>query len=468
MNVRTIAAGFFLVLGCLMTVPASLTIWQERNILNEDRFVNTVTSILDDQDVQTAVASRMTDAVMIRLDVPARLDAAITRLDERSSNPNVSSLNVLEGPIESVARDAVYGVCLRIIQSDIGSNARELVLRLVHRSFIAIIQNDGEYLKGTGGKIVLDVSPLIDEAVRTVAGEKAASTVSQKLGDDGAQIVLVQSRNDTIIWRMLGWIDDLDPVVPIIAAILLVIAVLLAHDRIRMIGVIGGAIVLVTGLTLFLVVSPLKGLATSWPPRPEGQTAAVAAYNVLLDSFRRQELLLVLGGVAMMAFSVGARSPRFAKAFREESGGDAGEGARSWVAEHLSLLRGVGLGVTALVLLLWNDPTPRIFVTAVLLLLAYLGVLWGIASETQAARYMRRTTGHFVQPNGSAVHGDANLIARWSGILRVAGILVAAAILVIAPGVTLRLITLVVAGLLLYLAALDYLASRGENQRDEQ
>ena len=468
MTIRGLVAGLFLVLGSLMTIPGSIAIWQERTILNEDNFVKTTTDVLDQPDVQTLVASRMTDAIMTQLDVENRIDSALVNLQESRASDNGLDLTILERPIVSSARNVIYQVCVRIVQSDLGSNARDTVLRTVHRAFLAVVQNNNESLKTTNGQVVLDLRPLVVDAIDNLASERVASAADAKLSPDAGQIVLVEGRGQSGVWTLLGWLDDFDPVVPLVAIALLIVALVVSADRTRMLGFIGAAIVLTSGLAVFLASTPLKDLATNWPPRQEGRDAAASAYDVLLNSFRRQELYFAMAGMGLVSTSAIARHPQFFRSIRAHfsGAGDASEGVglRSWITARSTAIRAAGLAVAAVTLELWPDPTTRVIITVLGALSSFIAIMWLVTSETEFAASTRKRVGRVIGP-GRSQSQDARVpaIARWAGILRVAGIVVAAAVLLLAQKVTPGLLVLVFASVLLYLAIVDYLSSRRES-----
>jgi hypothetical protein len=274
----------------------------------------------------------------------------------------------------------------------------------------------------------MDLRPAIDKVIHEVAAERIEGALSERVDADAGQVTLVQSRNEGPVWTLLGLMDDFNPWIPAISFGLLSMAVILSTDRTRMIGVVGAAIVGASALAIVAFASPVRELATSWPPRREGQDAAAAAYDVILNSFRRQELYLSLIGIGLVGFSLVARESNLRAIRTAISGGDDDEtsGVRPWVLAHMTALRAAGLTVAAIALLFWPDPTGRVLVTTIGLLAAYLIVLWTITSDTPAAASLRTHTSKFLKPTSLPVStGRSHWVGRWAGILRVGGVAVA-------------------------------------------
>ena len=63
---RSLIAGFLVVVGALMTVPGGVAVWQERVFLDEDTFVSTIDEAFEQEEVQVAIAEQLTDVIMER------------------------------------------------------------------------------------------------------------------------------------------------------------------------------------------------------------------------------------------------------------------------------------------------------------------------------------------------------------------------------------------------------------------
>lgn len=298
MNPRSLTAGLLLVLGALLSVPASIAVWQDRQVLDEDRFVASANEALDDNDVQAVLAARMADAVVMQLE-------SLTGLG------GTSSLSILQSPLVGLSRSAITDVCLTVLRSDSFVNLRENMLREAHRAVKAALLDDSQYVRENGERIELDLRPLIFEAVRQIGGEIAVQATQAVTTPDTGVIVLVQGSDAQLVRDIGDWMDRVNPLVPIVTAAVLLLAIAAAHRRVRMLGIAGGALALVAVVTVLLLEFPVRELATGWPQDPQDQDAARATYEAFFGSFVKQEVILILlaAGTGVIALAASKLSP---------------------------------------------------------------------------------------------------------------------------------------------------------------
>ena len=67
----------------LLTIPGSIGAWQERAVLDEDAFVDTVDEAFERDEVQTTLANRLTDAAMEHLENRDRIGEGLAELESR-------------------------------------------------------------------------------------------------------------------------------------------------------------------------------------------------------------------------------------------------------------------------------------------------------------------------------------------------------------------------------------------------
>jgi hypothetical protein len=220
---------------------------------------------------------------------------------------------------------------------------------------------------------------------------------------------------------------------------------------------------------LLALAAPVKELATSWPPTPEGQEAAKEVYDIVLDSFRRQELFVFVIGLGMVLGGAAAGDRRLVEALRSASRREGEVDGGGLVRERAGALRLAGLVVAGTILILWPDPTSRVVLTVGGLLILYLGWIWLVASDSQwAANARERIADGLAGSRDAPIQrgGFVGWVARNSGLLRLLGILVAAALLLFVWDLSTGGFVLIAAGALLYLAAVEW-ASTAARQPPE-
>src|SRR3569833_304651 len=62
-----------LAVGFLLVPISAIAIWSRNQLLNTDRYVNTVSPLASNSDIQHAVATRAVDALFSSVDVPEKI-----------------------------------------------------------------------------------------------------------------------------------------------------------------------------------------------------------------------------------------------------------------------------------------------------------------------------------------------------------------------------------------------------------
>ena len=460
MPIRLLVASFLIILGGVLSIPAAISIWQERQIQDEDNFVSTTTEVFEDEQVQVVLATRLTEVIMTQTDIQQYISDGLVDLEDRAGTNVPAGIKLLAAPLTRLATQTVYDICLDILQSDAFSTVLETALRTTHKAVMAVIKDDSALLSETNGQVILNLRPVIEQVVQELAGDRGQEALSQlNIPDDAGQIVIRDQAENPWIWKVAKWVDDFDPIIPIVTAIVFLLAIAIARGRRRAIIATGATLAIVAGLTLLALGAPVKELATSWPKTDEGKEATKQAYDIILNSFRRQQFITVLFGLGMVAVASAAGDKRVVAMLRRSERREEG-GFEGFVRERVVGLRLAGLALAGVILILWPDPTLRTVLTVGFLLVTYLGLIYLFASESSWAASARSSlagwTAGMADEQGEAPPGVVGWVVRHAGILRVAGIVVGAALVLFVWDLSLGGMVLIVAGELLYLALIEW------------
>jgi hypothetical protein len=465
---RGFFVALFIVLGGILVIPASLAVWQEREILDEDNFVATVNEVFQDEDVQVAIATRLTATIMEEGDISGRIESGLEEVQARNERVPEGIL-LLKGPLTNVAEEAIYRLTIRALESPRLEAALDAALRAAHRTLMAILDEDNELLQVEDGVLYLNLQPVVEQVIVELAGERGLDLLDKiDIPDDAGKIEITSASDNEAIWTLARWVDKFDPILPIMSAAFFVLAIAIARRRSRALIGVGTAIAVVSALALFTIAVPLKELATSWPPREEGVAAAESTYEILVDSFRSQQLFLVIVGIAMVGGGFLGGDTEFMRTLRTKIRGKPGEGPtlREWAIERVHVLRLVGLGLGALFILVWPDPSTRLTVTVLVIVGLYLVAVTALTSAAEWARRVREKANELLgapkEPVEAGVprSGTAMWVERHSGLLRLIGLVAAIILLAAWPNFTFGTFFVVSALTLMYLAAIDWLSNR--------
>ena len=112
---RAIAAVICLVLAGLLTTPAAVAYWGQRTLNDADRYVDTVGPLVDSEEVQDVIATKVTEAIQQQVDIEKILNDVFA--GDHHMNGLGSSCSV--GPL-SAAVNGSLPACVRPDQQEVG------------------------------------------------------------------------------------------------------------------------------------------------------------------------------------------------------------------------------------------------------------------------------------------------------------------------------------------------------------
>ena len=180
MPFRFILVSFLIVLGGALSVPAAIAVWQEREIQDEDAFVQNVHDVVTDEDVQIVLAARLTERIMTRTDLQARISEGLANLEERADSDAARGLRLLAAPLTRLARETINRICLDILRSDAFDAILETAARVTHRAVMAVVKNERGLIQENNDQVVLNLRPVIVQVVENLAGERAEAALMRR------------------------------------------------------------------------------------------------------------------------------------------------------------------------------------------------------------------------------------------------------------------------------------------------
>jgi hypothetical protein len=236
---RTILVWVLLVLGTVVVLVGSLTVWVKRQALDTDSWVDTSTRLLEDDDVRGAISIYIVDELYANLDPQETLE------DQLPEN-----LQGLAGPIAGALRQpAVEGVD-RFLQRPRVQALWERANRAAHEALLRVLEDETRAGVSTaGGVVTLDLRTLLVSIGEELGfGEQLDSRLPETAG----QITILQSdqleaaQTGVKVLKVLSWL------IVFIAIAFFAGAVWLARRRRETLRNVGAALVLV-GIALLVV-----------------------------------------------------------------------------------------------------------------------------------------------------------------------------------------------------------------------
>ncbi|MEV0952024.1 hypothetical protein [Promicromonospora sp. NPDC050249] len=373
---RSAAAAVLILVGALLAPVGVVAAWAERTLTDTDRYVATVGPLADDPTVQSALAGRMTQAVMTRIDIGALLDSVAGGLDERDVAPRAAAaLPMLEAPLTSGVESFVRRAADRVVTSDEFADSWERANRVAHEQLVAVMQGSGGDVVqlGQDGQLTVQLAGMIDLLKTRLVD--AGFELAANLPTINATFTVLQTSQLVEIRNRYAQVVALGTWLPWVVLLLLGAGVVLAVRHLRAL-VVAGLALTVGMLVLALGLAIARGL---YLDALSGVVLRLDAAQVVFDQlvlFLRAALRTVgvLGLVVALAAYLGGSSQSArglragvgkgfgnARAWAEGRGVTSGP-AGVWLARYRGVVRAAVVAFAALVLLLAANPTPGLVV----------------------------------------------------------------------------------------------------------
>lgn len=403
----------------LMMITTLVSVWTTRTALNTDKFVARVSPIIDQPQVQDAVAT----------EISTQLEAALN-LQPKIASALPENLQFLAGPVASGVNTIIEKQVRKVVGTQAFANVWDQALRLSHEELVSVLKGQTQGIKVVNGKVVIDLIPVVNQVLQNLSAQlptifgqtvslqlpanasldRIRSAVQNYLGvtlpPDFAQIPIADSQDLTAAQNGVKIINVSAVLVVLLTLLFFVLAVVIAPSRRRTLLQIGLWTAIFTALVFFVVRGVLRNTVAGVDPAYLADAATVAL-RTLFATLRTFATVLFWSGLVLAAamYLVGpgrfpvwlrggvARGSRAVTARARQTMAD--EGFAAWVAQYLDPLRIGGVVVAAVVLLIWPSWTG-LLVIGILLVLYEVGVT--LAARPPGSRTGHATTGGTAAP----------------------------------------------------------------------
>lgn len=357
--VRSTAVVVLMGLGFLLVPTAGVAVWTRNTLLNTDRYVETVAPLSESSAVVDDVANAITDQIFAQVDVEQLLQDNLPPELSFAAGP-------LTGQIESTTNDLV----VKALESDRFDALWRAINRQASASVVAVVTNQdtSQVLQIKNGQMFLDLGPVIDD-VKSQLSEQGLSIVD-KLPAVNPTVELPVANVSYIQDAQTGVraLNTLANVLPWIAALCFIGAVLLSRDRRRSLVWTGGLIsaaALLVGLSLAVGRGIYLDSVTS---DMVSQDTAAVVFDTVVRFLRNGVRVFFFLGI-VLAFGAAVTGPAaWARKTREVSGGLVTQGGErtGWstgrfgvfVAAHRMGIQLAAAAVFGVGIFLVDRPTP--------------------------------------------------------------------------------------------------------------
>jgi hypothetical protein len=369
---RSLIAVVLIVLGCVLAPVAGVAVWTNNQVSNTDRFVRSISPLIEDPDVQNRITDRVTDTIFQYVDVQGIADDGVNALVDQGLPDRIGDrLLTLTPTLTSAVTGFVHDKVAELVASPAFVAAWNQALAVAHRQMNAVLSGDSESIVIRGDSVFLDLAPFIDLAKQRLsdAGLTAVSLVPE------VHPTVELAKADTLVRAQTAYdtLNTVAGVLPWIVLGLFVVGIYLARNRFRaMVGTGLGLVLsmLVLAVALLVARSLLAGTAS-------GFDIVVTYLRLGLRALIVLGLVLALAGFLAGRSDSAVRIRRWASARLHgiRGGPAAGGPVATWTRAHV---RGLRVGAVALAVLAFvfvTQPTGAVILLIAALLLVALAVI---------------------------------------------------------------------------------------------
>jgi hypothetical protein len=374
---QRVVSVILLVVGFILVPLSAVAIWTNNQLTNTDRYVETVSPLADNEDVQQTVATAVVNALFTNVDVAQQIEDALPKRAKFLGEPVA---NAMQGYATDVAE--------RILASAQFQDLWDAINRRAHNQLVALLEDDPGKAPGAvsikDGQVKLDLSQVIKKVQDALVDRGLGFLADVDVPPVSRTIAIINTEGLAEARTYVGILNTLAWVLPVLGVLALVGAALVVPNKRR--ATVRSAIVLVAACVLTLVLLAIaRSLYLDAATTPKvNQPTAEAVFDILVRNLRYGVIVLGVIGViiALVAYFAGPSAP--AKATRRlasrgvagarDKAGDLGYQPNAFeelVGAHKRAIEWAIAALAVLVLVLWDRPgiTVVVFIAVVALIL---------------------------------------------------------------------------------------------------
>jgi hypothetical protein len=382
---RRVLSIVLLVVGFILIPLSAVALWSRNQLLNTDRYVETVSPLASNSDIQAAVSRTVVDALFSNADVQKRIENALP-----------SRADFLGAPLSNALENYATQLTDKLLASSQFQTLWDGANKRAHTQLVALLTDDSGKKNGAlaikNGTVSLDISDVITKVQGRLvdAGLTFLSNVKVPPVSRSVEIIdskgLADARSYASLLNTLAW------VLPFLAFGALIASALLVRTRRR--ATIRAALVLVAACAFTLVVLALARTLYLDAVKSANQDAASAMFDILIRNLRYGLITLGVIGivVAIAAYFVGPSSAAV-KARSLASAGIGGARSRArdagyeggpvaqFFGRHKRGLELTVVGLVVLVFVIWDRPGVGAVLFLAIVCLLLIGVVEFLARD---------------------------------------------------------------------------------------
>ncbi len=285
---RATAMWIVLVLAGLLLLVSSFAVWITRVALNTSEFTDTSSSLLDNDQIRSAVANRAVDELFANVDVQAEVEAQLP-----------ADYQGLSGAATAGLRQASYQIVDRALEQPVFQDLFRVAVEESHTTLVEVLEGGGDRVSTSEGEVTLDLRAIIVEAADRIG---IGDQVVDRIPADAGRIVILRSDQLDTAQNVFQLLKTLAWFLPLLSLAAFGLAVWLARDRRRAVRGIGAVLVVVALVGLAASRLTRNYVVDSLVARRNDREAASDAWDILTELMRGSfRLMLVVGLLFILA-----------------------------------------------------------------------------------------------------------------------------------------------------------------------
>ena len=233
-SVRSIVSGVLIVVALVIAPVAAIGGWARMQLVDTDRFVSTFAPLAEDPAVQDLISAQVTTAIQNSIDMESLVGDVFDGIRDLGLPPRAdSALTLLQGPAVDGIHALVGTVADEVVRSPQFADIWAQTLRVTHQKVIAVIQgaDDTALAIGDDGTLSIELGTVIESVKaalvdRGVSFAAAIPVIERSIPLLRSDALLLTQTLYAVAVAAGFWM-------PWVVLAMLVVGVLLAHDRRR-------------------------------------------------------------------------------------------------------------------------------------------------------------------------------------------------------------------------------------------